>query len=600
MQTMLTSAKILIVGGASLDILTIYSTDYTSPGGAGLYTALAAVKCGADVTLLAPLPNPMPEELTQAAALVNWIGPTITPSELPVFHIIQEQGKTIYKKAFFGAEESLKTDVLPSNLSEFDLVHVAPLGDTARQCHFISACRDRNAKIISAGTGMPLIKNNLEKISAVIHSVDLFFMNEEEAHLLFPDTKHIKTSTGKVLFVTKGPKGTSVYIGDHEIDIESVDTNGLDPTGAGDTFCGATITGIACGEHPLKAALAASALAAEMISGIGPEKLLRKSKSPEIHADERVQVNQDQVRRTAKLISGLKEEKPYNFIASFLPHIDHPLTVNYFFATTLQQFSFWTTRDEFYHLPLIETIGGEKLKGAFYLFMAYQQKLENDPEYFSPERQANQTLDEMVELFRADDGKDVMPAVELHLAAAHRYGKTMLNLGWTPQSIIKTASETVHPLKSFLGMLDHVGGYREDPLRKKSALLAMILNNRPEKYFKFGENEFLPPIIDYHCMRSNLRMGLIDVVDNNLRNNLENRALVSENDEWAVRYAAYRAVDQLPILSGRSMATVDEYFFFSRKRCPEMTVPECSVCSADPVCAHRKELFQPVIRTDFY
>ena len=214
-----------------------------------------------------------------------------------------------------------------------------------------------------------------------------------------------------------------------------------------------------------------------MISGIGPEKLLRKSKSPEIHADERVQVNQDQVRRTAKLISGLKEEKPYNFIASSIPHIDHPLTVNYFFATTLQQFSFWTTRDEFYHLPLIETIGGEKLKGAFYLFMAYQQKLDNDPEYFSPERQANQTLDEMVELFRDDDGKDVMPAVELHLAAAHRYGKTMLNLKWTPQSIIKTASETVHPLKSFLGMLDHVGGYREDPLRKKSALLAMILNN---------------------------------------------------------------------------------------------------------------------------
>ena len=93
---MLTSAKILIVGGASLDTLTINSINYTSPGGAGLYTALAAVKCGADVTLLAPLPNPMPEELTQAAALVNWIGPTITPAELAVFHIIQEQGKTIY------------------------------------------------------------------------------------------------------------------------------------------------------------------------------------------------------------------------------------------------------------------------------------------------------------------------------------------------------------------------------------------------------------------------------------------------------------------------------------------------------------------------
>ena len=202
--------------------------------------------------------------------------------------------ETIYKKALFGAEESLNTDLLPSNLSEFDLVHVTPLGDAVRQFHFISSCRERNAKIISGGTGIPLIKNNFEKISTVIQNVDLFFINEEESHLLFPDTKQIKTSTGKVLFVTKGPKGASVYIGDHEIAIESIDTNGLDPTGAGDTFCGATITGIACGEHPLKAALVASALAAEMISGIGPEKLLRKSKPPRIHVDKRVKVNQDQ------------------------------------------------------------------------------------------------------------------------------------------------------------------------------------------------------------------------------------------------------------------------------------------------------------------
>jgi hypothetical protein len=31
-----------------------------------------------------------------------------------------------------------------------------------------------------------------------------------------------------------------------------------------------------------------------------------------------------------------------------------------------------------------------------------------------------------------------------------------------------------------------------------------------------------------------------------------------------------------------------------------MTEPECWHCEVDPVCAHRKELFQPVIRTTFY
>jgi hypothetical protein len=36
------------------------------------------------------------------------------------------------------------------------------------------------------------------------------------------------------------------------------------------------------------------------------------------------------------------------------------------------------------------------------------------------------------------------------------------------------------------------------------------------------------------------------------------------------------------------------------KRCPEMSVPECSACRLDSVCAQRKELFQPVLRTAYY
>jgi hypothetical protein len=38
----------------------------------------------------------------------------------------------------------------------------------------------------------------------------------------------------------------------------------------------------------------------------------------------------------------------------------------------------------------------------------------------------------------------------------------------------------------------------------------------------------------------------------------------------------------------------------ARKRCPEMTEPECESCPFDPVCAHRKAFFQPILRTTFY
>ena len=594
------SAKIIVIGGSSLDTLTVNGIDYSSPGGAGLYTALAAAKSGADVTLFAPVPSPLPAALLEFSTHVKWIGPRVNPSELPSFHIVHANGETQYKRSFFGAEGAMVADDLPDDFSEYDLVHIVPLGNTIKQLEFINICRQRKAKLISAGTGKPLIKQGPELIKEVIAATSIFFMNEEEESAVFPNDTEIEVATGKHMFVTKGKNGASVFLGKYEYQLDPQKVKVQDPTGAGDAFCGATIAGIAHGEHPVKAAMTASVLASEVITGVGPEKLYIKSKITEKQSDDNVFINHDQVQQTAKLISGFGSDSHYNFIDNTLPLLNNPLTVEYFFVTILQQFSFWSSRRERYHLPLISNIGGNRLKGAFYLFMAYKQKLDVEPEFFLAERQASLSLDDMRELFLSDEKEDVMPALELHLDAAKRYGKTMLELGWTPKSILTSASKSSSPLATLLSMLDHVGGYREDPLRKKSALLAMVLNNRPEKYFEFGNMESLPPIVDYHCMRSNLRMGLLDVKDEQLRKKLENRELVTENEEWKIRFAVYQAVEKLPELSARTMATVDEYFFFSRKRCPEMSDPDCSSCSADPVCAHRKELFQPVFRTDYW
>jgi hypothetical protein len=100
--------------------------------------------------------------------------------------------------------------------------------------------------------------------------------------------------------------------------------------------------------------------------------------------------------------------------------------------------------------------------------------------------------------------------------------------------------------------LDQVGGYKEDPLRKKSLLLAMGLNDRPETFLPLRDDEQIAPIMDYHNMRSCLRIGLIDVVDGELDAKLTNRQIVSPVEEWAVRYPAYLAYEQLVTLSGRS------------------------------------------------
>jgi len=306
------------------------------------------------------------------------------------------------------------------------------------------------------------------------------------------------------------------------------------------------------------------------------------------------------VRKVAEKLSTLSEVSPFPFVGPEYPPVGHPKALDYFFVATLQQFSFWSERNNRYDQPLIAKIGVVEQKGSDYLWEAFRRRVEQDADFCSPERQANLNREELLEVFRADNGDDPMPALDLHLEQVRQYGRDMLALQPTPQAVLQKSLTSAQSLQTLLELLDHIGGYKENPLRKKSALLALTLNQRPEVFLAFGANEQASPVIDYHAMRSCLRVGLIDVVDKTLREELASRKLLPPAAEWAVRHAAYIAVEQVVAASGKSMGAVDWFFFNARKRCPEMTEPVCQLCQLDRVCAHRKELFQPVLRTTFY
>ena len=594
--------NLLIIGGTSTDILHLDSQTIPSAGGAGMYTAMAAHRCGSNVSLFAPHPDPIPDVLQPIAErLTEWLGPIVEPDEgLPHFEISQRGGKTEYLNATFGAESTLTPEMLPADLSKYDCIHVVPLGDAQKQLDFIQACRARGAKKISAGTYIVGVDKSPHLVHSIITQTDIFFMNQSEAVGLFGSLEEACTESGKLLFITLGADGACVIQGDHKTFIPAVPTTELDPTGAGDTFCGATLAYLAQGKHPIMAAQHAVPLAAQMIAHVGPTALLFNEPSPEISNSPKAQTNPTQIQKISKMVAALDEAAPFNFISPELPPAHHPKALDYFFAVTLQQFSFWNEKNNRYHTPLVAPLGGVSQKGAFYLFDAYRRRLESDADFCSPERQANLSRAELLEIFKADDGTDPMPALDLHLEMANAYGGDMLALRLTPEVVLQQAGASPTPLRTLISILDKIGGYKEDPLRKKSGLLALILNQRPEAFLTFADGEQVEPVIDYHLMRSCLRVGLVDILDADLKTKITNRELISPADEWAIRLTAYRAIEQVVELSGKSTGAVDWFFFGARKRCPEMTDPECSLCQIDSVCAHRKELFQPVLRTTFY
>ena len=62
--------RLLVIGGASFDRLHLPDQTVDSVGGAGMYTAMAARRFGAQVALFGPRPDPCPEGLQPVAEIL--------------------------------------------------------------------------------------------------------------------------------------------------------------------------------------------------------------------------------------------------------------------------------------------------------------------------------------------------------------------------------------------------------------------------------------------------------------------------------------------------------------------------------------------------
>ena len=272
---------ILVVGTASRDTLHLPSGIVQTIGGAGLYTALAAAQAGAHVTLCAPQPQPMPPAFADAAERLHWIGPLIAETELPRLAIAHHgDGKATLLDAAWGAEQQLMDAHLPNNLSDFDAVHIAALSSAPRMLDFAHACRARGARFISAGTYFRLVQTAADIVRTLINECDMFFMNDNEARGLFghafTQANALPPPTKTLTFITLGANGALVCAHADPRHVPAPTAREVDPTGAGDTFCGTVLTALARGASPITAAAAGCAAASDMIQAAGPTNLLRR------------------------------------------------------------------------------------------------------------------------------------------------------------------------------------------------------------------------------------------------------------------------------------------------------------------------------------
>lgn len=593
--------RLLVVGGASLDTIHVAGEPMPTPGGAGLYTALAAARAGVEVTMLAPVPWPMPPELERVRDLIRWIGPAVPVDELPRFEIAyDDHGDVTLFREHLGAEPDMTPDLLDLVDDMPSAAYCVPFLDATLQQSFVRALAERNCLTIAATYGKA-VREERDVVHTTFEIADISFCNADEETVLFtsPSGMHPSPRTGRFRFITRGALGCTVHQGAHRTDVPTLQVRALDPTGAGDTFCGTTVARLLLGDHPVEAARKGNAAAARVVTMLGPAALWERDTEPD-PLDQRAVPDDDQVDRMAALLRTLPEVSAFDFTGELFPKVGDPDTVRWFSAATLGQFGFWYERNGLYGGPMIAPIDGTVRKGSDYLWAVYRrwQATELDP--FSPEGQGNLDRSTWRRLAEADNHTHPFPDDELWIDAIRAYGRTLTALAPGADELVEFAARQSRPVRTLLCLLDHVGGYREDPLRKKAALLCVILRQRPEHFLPDASDDDVPPIVDYHVQRSCLRTGMVRIHEPRLRSRLADRALVDADEESAVRRAAFAAVARLSVMSGRGMGAVDWFLFQMRHRCPEMTKPDCGACPADPACGHHTTLFQPVFRTTAY
>lgn len=317
-----------------------------------------------------------------------------------------------------------------------------------------------------------------------------------------------------------------------------------------------------------------------------------------------IQIADNQVRAFADFMRDNRGIRPFDFCSLEEGHLFPPRdqlgVADYFFFATAHQFGFWYLKDGRYERPMYARVDGREWKGSDFLWRCATKAWNDQRDIFHPRVMEHVTDEEWSRIFSDDEGRNPLPMWEEHLRIIHECTRWCMERNTTPGQLIRDANASDAPLKTFLDQAGRVPGYAEDPLHKKLILLAIILENRPEHFLRVGDPQHYEPIIDYHLQRSALRTGLVEVTDDALRRKLVERRLVTPGEESSVRRAVFEAIRRLMAESGLSIAAIDYFFFMNRKRCPEMTEPDCPRCEVNALCAKHKALFQPVYRTEDY
>ena len=281
----MTDASLLCLGNLTIDDLVLDGRTTTALGGDALFAALAARRTLADVRMLAPVGTDLPAGLLDT---VTGLGITVEPSrprDVPTVRNRVEYAPDgsrtwhlVHGEEAFDALSVHPEDVAPSALTA-DAVLVSAMSLNA-QLTLGPWLRTATGATILLDLQEDYVAGNEPELLALLATCDVFLPSEVEAVAL-AGTADLERAAARflaagpaVVVVKTAERGCLVATaaGTQLVATEAVAP--VDPTGAGDAFCGGFAAAHVAGADPVEAARAGAAAARVAIGGYGVAGLL--------------------------------------------------------------------------------------------------------------------------------------------------------------------------------------------------------------------------------------------------------------------------------------------------------------------------------------
>jgi len=271
------SYSLTIVGWLSIDVLKIKDHSHKSLGGAALYSTLAAAKY-IDVDLISVVGADFPIRFFNKSS-VNTKNIKRINGESTSFIVSYDKD---WRASYECVSEGVGIELTPLAVnfkSSSPYIYISPMSPNI-QFEWVKYCTSVGMKI-ALGTNMFHTTNikNKEQILKMIPFADVFVCNKEESKHLFETDNILKAAQilGKQvkIGIITADKDGCVIIHENEIkQYQAIETNIIDPSGAGDVFIGSFLGKWRKGYNIDNAINSAILDASKTISSIGIENFL--------------------------------------------------------------------------------------------------------------------------------------------------------------------------------------------------------------------------------------------------------------------------------------------------------------------------------------